>query len=400
MQQGDPYFGGFGTNDPVEGGYGLSGGYGSGGHGMDGKAGGMPLGATYLDDLEDAFLGTAPDMDTDGGLLFSKPHQAYESPFAPSGSDPNGSTGSVLSAKNVHSLPSFVPSFDAPFQSGLGSLPSAPTQWKPPQPPAPPPILSISSVGQMGVQDSFGAMDETASIMSSDSSVGFAGGHLPPWHSDPSMMGGMRMVTPRGSSMDEVPSVKRRAERNAREQKRSLKITEQISHLKEVLVGDGRAVKNSKMAILVEVEDYIKDLQTQVSRMDMGNASGGGGGGSDLELDMKLDISTAGDGGTTTAAQDEVTPGVDFRTLFKQVCMPMAVASIDGRFIDVNSRVSERARKLAFGISKSDRRVLIEGLEQFGYDTDGLYVSLRCLCSSNRRWARRGRSLRSSPSST
>lgn len=95
MQSGDPFFGNFG-GDPLEAGFGLPGSYGST---ATGDPKGLALGATYLDDLEDALLAAAPDMDADGNLLFSKPHQPYESPFAPSTVDPG--PGASLSAKNV-----------------------------------------------------------------------------------------------------------------------------------------------------------------------------------------------------------------------------------------------------------------------------------------------------------
>lgn len=90
------------------------------------------------------------------------------------------------------------------------------------------------------------------------------------------------------------------------------------------------------MAILVEVEDYIKELEGQVSRLDVAAA---GGGGSDF--DMGDDMVVSQSDGSEAVTQQAVTQGLDYRALFKHVCVPMAVASTDGRIIDANGRVSE-----------------------------------------------------------
>jgi PAS domain S-box-containing protein len=173
-----------------------------------------------------------------------------------------------------------------------------------------------------------------------------------------------------------VPTGKRKQDRNAREQKRSLKISQQIGHLKTVLEKEGRKVKkNSKMAILLSVEDYIKELEEEIAGMTLmgGGKEGGkegGGAGAGFEWggictatagaaaaveggreEEKSNCSTAtvvtvvreGEGGR------EVASGVGYQSLFKQVSTPLAVASVDGRLIDANVRF-----EMATGYSKEE----------------------------------------------
>jgi hypothetical protein len=64
------------------------------------------------------------------------------------------------------------------------------------------------------------------------------------------------------------PSAKRK-DRNAREQARSLKITQQIGKLKKVLEVDGRGSKSSKMSVLMGVEKYISELELEVANLDI-----------------------------------------------------------------------------------------------------------------------------------
>ncbi|CAM9393976.1 unnamed protein product, partial [Ectocarpus fasciculatus] len=68
-----------------------------------------------------------------------------------------------------------------------------------------------------------------------------------------------------GGSMTKAPTVqnKRRLERNAREQKRSLKISQRIEDLRRMLSQFGVDVKASKSAVLSEATDYIAHLQRQ-----------------------------------------------------------------------------------------------------------------------------------------
>ncbi|GAB5033803.1 Hypothetical protein NocV09_01501180 [Nannochloropsis oceanica] len=185
-----------------------------------------------------------------------------------------------------------------------------------------------------------------------------------------------------GAEGGKVSNGKRKQDRNAREQKRSLKISQQIGHLKTVLEKEGRKVKkNSKMAILLSVEDYIKELEEEVAGMTM-RWEGKEEGREDEEAEYGG--FGAGDGITTVAAgaavarrereeeernnwngvsgcarvvtgvregaeEREVASGVGYQLLFKQVSTPLAVASVDGKLIDANVRF-----EMASGYSKEE----------------------------------------------
>ena len=180
-----------------------------------------------------------------------------------------------------------------------------------------------------------------------------------------------------------VPNGKRKQDRNAREQKRSLKISQQIGHLKTVLEKEGRKVKkNSKMAILLSVEDYIKELEEEVAGMtvrgegkegrreDEGAVFGGFGAGGGIcpvaaaaavaKREREREEERSGwsgvSGGATVvtgiregAEEREVASGVGYQLLFKQVSTPLAVASVDGKLIDANVRF-----EMASGYSKDE----------------------------------------------
>lgn len=67
------------------------------------------------------------------------------------------------------------------------------------------------------------------------------------------------------------PQQKRRLERNAREQRRSKRITDQIEQLRGLLQSAGRSVKANKASVLAETADYIQDLQKENSVMQSGS---------------------------------------------------------------------------------------------------------------------------------
>eukprot|EP00903_Cladosiphon_okamuranus_P014393 g13361.t1 len=73
-----------------------------------------------------------------------------------------------------------------------------------------------------------------------------------------------------GGSSTKPPAVqnKRRLERNAREQKRSLKISQRIEDLRRMLSQFGVDVKTSKSAVLSEATDYIAHLQRQQAQYE------------------------------------------------------------------------------------------------------------------------------------
>lgn len=178
-------------------------------------------------------------------------------------------------------------------------------------------------------------------------------------------------------SEDEDDRSKRREDRNLREQQRSQKITQQIDHLREVLGAANIRFKPDKFSTLATVVDYIKQLQQRSTVLDVEHkklidtisktnelvneshappstfstyttsmttlasstndelgistddvlgggvmvdpaVSGGGGGGTILESDMVF-------------AQN-----LDYKNIFVRCGVPLAVTSIDGRFLDCN----------------------------------------------------------------
>lgn len=62
---------------------------------------------------------------------------------------------------------------------------------------------------------------------------------------------------------------KRRLARNAREAKRSKRITHQIEQLRNLLRASGRPVKTSKASVLSETADFIRDLQMQQLHLEV-----------------------------------------------------------------------------------------------------------------------------------
>ena len=230
-----------------------------------------------------------------------------------------------------------------------------------------------------------------SSLASSVSSVG-GGGALRRRALGAKGLGGVEAQLLRGGETSLGP-VKRKQDRNAREQKRSLKISQQIGHLKDVLEEDGKKVKNSKMAILVSVQEYIRELESQISVLqlsrnsalgqqpqqpqqaqqqaggpgkgeDGGGGSVGGSGGDGVAALMlpppaltmtskksaaMSSVSSASGEDAMTAAGVEGASGVDYQSLFHQVSTPLAVAGVDGRFVDANARF-----QMATGYSKEE----------------------------------------------
>lgn len=162
-------------------------------------------------------------------------------------------------------------------------------------------------------------------------------------------------------SEDEEDRDKRRQGRNQREQERSHRITEQIDDLREVLAGANIPFKPDKYSTLVTVAEYIGQLQKRSAMLDAehkrlidtisktneavdGSRLASSGPGSDGR-------NGNGDGGThpdaapssgghreTTIEEDELAfvRNVDYKSIFQLCGTPLAVASIDGRFLDCN----------------------------------------------------------------
>jgi len=198
-------------------------------------------------------------------------------------------------------------------------------------------------------------------------------------------------------SEDESERKKRRNERNAREQERSQKITERISELKNVLSEAGVHFKPDRYSTLVSVVSYIKTLQQRSALLDeehrklldtiagadkLVKANGGGSlipslsgaatataaaiaskAGSNnpiLPLSAKGIIpvtaattmpalqtheKTANDppsiaSSSSLSNNDEeylmFVKGIDYKSIFTNCGVALAIASVDGRFVDCN----------------------------------------------------------------
>ena len=161
-----------------------------------------------------------------------------------------------------------------------------------------------------------------------------------------------RLLDVTAVSEDEEDSVRRRQDRNVREQQRSQKITQQIDHLREVLASADIPFKADKYSTLVTVADYIKELQLKSARLDSehkklidtilktnemvndqyvpASTNGQNPPGSGLDLGASPDKALGADGDAVFV------PNIDYKSCFSRCGIPLAVLSIDGRFLDCN----------------------------------------------------------------
>jgi PAS domain-containing protein len=152
-------------------------------------------------------------------------------------------------------------------------------------------------------------------------------------------------------SEDEDEKVKRRIDRNQREQIRSQKITEQIGCLKALLSSANVHFKPDKHSTLITVTDYIMKLQARSQLLDLEhknlidtiaktNEIVNAPHYRDTEIGetiMTNDLLCDGPTGSVLEADHAVfVRDLDYKNVFRQCTMPLAVASIDGRLIDCN----------------------------------------------------------------
>jgi PAS domain-containing protein len=156
-------------------------------------------------------------------------------------------------------------------------------------------------------------------------------------------------------SDDEEDQGQRRNDRNAREQQRSQKITQQIAELREVLSASNIPFKPDKYSTLVTVADFIKQLQQKSAMLDTEHqklldtiaktneivsnqyvpalSTGENPPGSNALVGGALP-----DGAMSSADDTDMlfVGGIDYKSVFCRCGFPLAVASIDGRFMDCN----------------------------------------------------------------
>ncbi|KAG5180422.1 hypothetical protein JKP88DRAFT_166633 [Tribonema minus] len=173
-------------------------------------------------------------------------------------------------------------------------------------------------------------------------------------------------TSPRGG-VGGRPVDKRRLERNAREQKRSLKISQRIDELRLLLRQSGISVKNSKSHVLQEGTNLIKLLLRQQGALEAerahmlglvqmlsaggntqgGARGGGGGGGADSQAQMQQAAAAAAQEKATAAATAAAAAasaaaasvGMDYQLIFHNAAIPLAVCSINGNIVECNSRM-------------------------------------------------------------
>lgn len=156
-------------------------------------------------------------------------------------------------------------------------------------------------------------------------------------------------------SEDEGERERRRQERNQREQQRSHKITEQIAMLRDVLSSANQQFKPDKYSTLTKVVDFIQELQDRSHMLDAEHkklidtitetneivnnqyvpAYTSGSDAPSLSNDAL--------GGDNSSMEDESMSfrGVNYKIAFKGCGIPLALSSIDGRFLDCNDTFLE-----------------------------------------------------------
>uniref|UniRef100_A0A7S2R6X3 BHLH domain-containing protein n=2 Tax=Rhizochromulina marina TaxID=1034831 RepID=A0A7S2R6X3_9STRA len=160
-------------------------------------------------------------------------------------------------------------------------------------------------------------------------------------------------------------SDKRRLDRNSREQKRSKRISDQIKELKTLLEEAGvNMAKGNKSSILTCAAEYIMDLQMQnevatrrarelasAARSESGSTTSGGDMSS--RASSSLGRGTAEAYGRDGRVGRHASPGrtINYRRVFHDQSVPVALTAVDGRFIDCNWRFERES-----GYSKDQLR--------------------------------------------
>lgn len=183
---------------------------------------------------------------------------------------------------------------------------------------------------------------------------------------------GNHMLDVSAVSEDEGDRNKRRTDRNVREQHRSHKITEQIAELKEVLSSANQQFKPDKYSTLTKVVEYIKQLQERSQMLDVEHkklvetisqtnemvnnqyvpAYTSGSDAPSISNDLLAD------GSSSSLGEESMVyvRGLDYKIAFQGCGIPLALSSIDGRFLDCNDTFLELT-----GYSREELLPLEEG---------------------------------------
>ena len=186
-------------------------------------------------------------------------------------------------------------------------------------------------------------------------------------------------------SEDESDQKRRRSERNAREQERSHKITERIAELRTVLAEAGVHFKPDRYNTLVSVTNYIKILQTRSQSLDEehqklldtisgadelvksnhagmevgigSNNNSPGGMISTVQTHCDMENTPSSNLSSSSNSNNdeeflEFVQGIDYKSIFSSCGVALAIASVDGRFVDCNDeflRITDYTRTELLG---------------------------------------------------
>jgi len=178
---------------------------------------------------------------------------------------------------------------------------------------------------------------------------------------------------------------RRRQDRNVREQKRAHKITQQIAQLRDVLESANIQFKSDKFSTLVTVAEYIKQLQAKSAALDLEHKQLletisktnsvvnqtylPGTSSSNDDTQSTSDSAITASASPLAEAADELlaVSGIDYKSIFTQCTVPLAIASVDGRFLDCN-----QAFERLTGIQRSQIQPLHHPTGATGAFPDGI----------------------------
>lgn len=204
----------------------------------------------------------------------------------------------------------------------------------------------LMSYGSMGCQQNMFSQHQSVEYGPSGDSMSVSSSTLSARSKTPSTRSRRHARDVSAVSEDEEERVRRRQDRNVREQQRSQKITQQIDHLKDVLAAASVPFKPDKYSTLVTVAEYIQQLQERSALLDVEHKKlvDTISRTNELVNDQYMPASTTGANppgttnleGTERSDDSMYIPNVDYKTLFSRCGVPLAVLSIDGRFLECN----------------------------------------------------------------
>ena len=142
-----------------------------------------------------------------------------------------------------------------------------------------------------------------------------------------------------------TPAERRRYERNLREQQRSYRISQQIKQLRDVLAESNIPFKPNKFSILVNVAEYIKQLQARAIMLDAEHQKLSNTINQTHQAIASGQIPSSGEdsddrGDTVSTYSDEhelvMVQGINYTAVFKHCPFALGVSALDGRILSCN----------------------------------------------------------------